>query len=63
MVVFSLVYRPVAESIIRGPLWYQSVMRWGIRQGLPTGVTLEDVPDAIVFNFPARGYTTTILSL
>lgn len=63
MSFISLAYRPVAASIILGPRPYSSCMRWSIQLGLPAGVTLEEVPEAIIVTFPSQGYTHTILSL
>ena len=63
LTVLSVAYRPVAESVLRGPLWYTSFMRWSIQQGLPAGVTLEDDPEALVFSFPRQGYASRILCL
>lgn len=61
--VVSLLYAPIAESVIVGPEWYGSAMRWSIQSGLPNGVTLMDEPRGIVLQFPFQGFAYTILYL
>lgn len=61
--VVSLIYKPVAISVVRGPLWYSTLMRSHIHSGLPKGVTLENESNGIFLSFPFDGFTYTVLSM
>ena len=59
--IVSLIYGPVAQSIIEGPEFYSSPMRWYIRLGLPNDVELMDERQGVVLVFPKLKFTYTIL--
>ncbi len=59
--VVSRLYRPIAMTVLSGPKWITAPMRWSIRIGLPSDVTLMDDPHGIYLNFPKQRFTYTIL--